>query len=235
MFVIAKETLFFVKLRQAYLLSPAMESRLSTRTILFTDIPDDWLQESKLRSKFPQVRHIWMSTNTKDLQDLVEEREEMAIKLEGAEIKLSKQANKQRLKNKQEPANAPDRFLDGVKRPTHRLKVLKFLPLGEKVDTIDYCRKRISELTPQIEHQQASHWQGNEKHVGAAFIEFETVAAAQMVWQSKDQKHFEARAIGQPPDQIIFANLHMKKAARTTLRLIVDLIICALIIFWAIP
>jgi len=235
MFVIAKETVFFVKLRQAYLLSPAMESRLSTRTVLFTDIPDDLLKESKLRSKFRQVRHIWMSTDTEELQDLVQEREDMAIKLEGAEIKLSKQANKQRLKNDQEPANAPDRFLDGIDRPTHRLKVLKFLPFGEKVDTIDYCRKRISELTPKVEHQQASHWQGHEKHVGAVFIEFETVAAAQMAWQSNNQKKFEARAIGQPPDQIIFQNLQMKKTTRTILRIIVDLIICALIIFWAIP
>jgi len=234
MFIVAKETFFFIKLRQSYLLAPAMESRLSTKTVLFTDIPDELLTESKLRSMFPQVRHVWMSTNTKDLQDLVEEREKMAIKLEGAEVKLSKQANKQRLKNKQEPADAPDRFLDGVKRPTHRLKVLKFLPLGKKVDSIDYCRIQIDELTPQIEHQQASHWQGKEKYVGAAFVEFETIGAAQMAFQSPP-KHFASRAIGQPPNQIVYENLDMKKSKRTILRIVVIAIICALIVFWAIP
>jgi len=234
MFVIAKESLFFVKLRQAYLLSPAIEGRMSTRTVLFTDIPDDHLSEARLRELFPEVRHIWMASDTKELDELVEEREKLALKLEGAEVKLSKQANKNRLKHKEEPADAPDRFLKDVKRPTHRLKPI----IGKKVDTIDYARTRIGELTPRIETQQSSHWQGKEKSNGAAFIEFENVSAAGSAYQSaigKSKNGLRARAIGETPDQIIFKNLSMKPSLRRIFYIVAVAFICWLVIFWAIP
>lgn len=234
MFVIAKESLFYIKLRQAYLLSPAIESRMSTRTVLFTDIPENYLVESKLRTFFPMVRYVWMATNTKELEKMTKERKKTALKLEGAEIKLSKQANKQRLKHKEEPSNAPEHFLEGVKRPTHRLKPL----IGKKVDTIDYCRRRIGELTPHIESHQSSHWQGKEKHIGAAFIEFETVVAAESAYKTvagKKPKSFNARAIGQAPDQIFYQNLGMNSKLRKALQIAVTAFICVLIIFWAIP
>lgn len=74
LFVIARETLFFIHLRQAWLLSPQTASRMSSRTVLFTDVPREYLNEATLRAVFPLIKHIWLASDTIELADLVKDR-----------------------------------------------------------------------------------------------------------------------------------------------------------------
>lgn len=88
--------MYFINLRQAYLLSPYYADRLSSRTVLFTCVPQQILEEKKLRRVFGDtVKNVWIPRETEDLTDLVNERDQTALRLEKAEILLIKKANKE--------------------------------------------------------------------------------------------------------------------------------------------
>lgn len=43
--MITRESIFYINLRQAYLMSPFYTSRMSSRTVLFTSVPEDYMDE----------------------------------------------------------------------------------------------------------------------------------------------------------------------------------------------
>jgi hypothetical protein len=94
LYMISRECVYFVNLRQAYILSPYYASRLSSKTVLFTCVPRSILEERKLRKVFgDSVKNVWIPRETEELDRLVRERDQTAIRLEKAEIVLIKKAN----------------------------------------------------------------------------------------------------------------------------------------------
>lgn len=97
--MISRECIYYVNLRQAYLVSPKQSQRLSARTVMFTCVPRNLLDQAKIRKLFGDaVRNVWIPRNTKGLMKLVEERDQTALRLEKAEIALIKAANAARTK-----------------------------------------------------------------------------------------------------------------------------------------
>ncbi len=97
LFMVCRECVFYINLRQAYLMSPQYANRLSARTVLFTCVPKRFLDERRIRKLFgDSVKNVWIPRNTRNLQRLIEEREKAAVRLEKAEIELIKKANKAR-------------------------------------------------------------------------------------------------------------------------------------------
>ncbi|KAH9209246.1 hypothetical protein DL95DRAFT_526977 [Leptodontidium sp. 2 PMI_412] len=93
LYMVARESVYFINIRQAYLLSPHYANRLSSRTVLFTCVPNQVLDEKKLRRVFGDtVKNVWIPRETDDLDELVKEREQTADRLEKAEIQLIKKA-----------------------------------------------------------------------------------------------------------------------------------------------
>lgn len=98
--MVCRECIYYINLRQAYLLSPNYSKRLSSRTVLFTCIPKPFVDEGRLRKLFgDSVRNIWIPKDLSALQALVEDREETADRLEQAEIRLIRLANAARRKH----------------------------------------------------------------------------------------------------------------------------------------
>ena len=94
--MVSRECVYFINLRQAYLLSPYYANRLSSRTVLFTCVPQQILDERKLRTVFGDaVKNVWIPRETEELEQLVKEREQTAKRLEKAEIMLIQKANEQ--------------------------------------------------------------------------------------------------------------------------------------------
>ncbi len=94
LYMISRECVYFINLRQAYLLSPYYADRLSSRTVLFTSVPQQLLDERKLRKVFGDaVKNVWIPRDTDELELLVSEREHTAYRLEAAEIKLIRTVN----------------------------------------------------------------------------------------------------------------------------------------------
>jgi hypothetical protein len=253
-YMITRETIFFINLRQAYLMSPYYTSRLSSKVVMYTSVPDDYMNESKLRDMLgSSVRRVWLATDTKELEELVGERDKAHMKLEAAETKLIKTAYGNKLKadkkaaksgersNSEEAAMADTesgsvsaRYLQPKERPVHRLKPL----IGKKVDTIDWSRGELQKLIPKVAQLQAAQKKRDAKLLGTAFVEFESVHEAQAAYQSLTHHHIlhmQPRFTGMTPTEIIWSNLNIKWWERVIRQIVVISFVVALVVFWAIP
>ncbi|KAJ5397902.1 hypothetical protein N7509_006015 [Penicillium cosmopolitanum] len=255
-FLITREHIFYINLRQAYSFSPAYANRISSRTVLFSAVSQNYLNTDKIRAMFgiEKVKNVWIATDTKELEEMVKDRDAAAMKLEGAETKLIMMANKARNKALKKSGSAEEgseentdlgqfddesgsvaaRWVQAKDRPTHRLKML----IGKKVDTINWARSEIERLSPEIEELQAKHRAGDAKLVSSVFVEFYQQADAQSAFQSVAHNlplHMAPRYIGLDPTQVIWANLRIKWWERIIRHTVTIAFIVALIIFWAIP
>jgi hypothetical protein len=241
--IVARESFYVVNLRQAYRRSPWGASRLSSRTILFTNVPTT-LTQSDLFSLFPGVKHAWVASKTKELDDMVEDRDKTAMKLEDGEIQLSRDANANRMKAEKGKKHfvAGDvadgtKWIDPKKRPTHKLKPL----IGKKVDTIEYGRSHLAELIPKITAEQDKHWSGQGELVGAVFLEFDTQKHAQDAWQmmqkskTRPNKKLKARQLGVMPQEVVWSNLRIKPTEHLVRWAVATSFITIMIIFFAVP
>ncbi|OLN97358.1 Uncharacterized protein RSN1-like protein 2 [Colletotrichum chlorophyti] len=251
MYLIMRECIFYINLRQAFLLSPTYAKRISSRTVLFTSVPEAYLDEAKFKKLFSDsVKRVWITGDTEKLDELVEERDKVAMKLEKAQVKLIKLANAARLKavkngaasdntttpQDAETADAAARWIPPKKRPTHRLGLLGLV--GKKVDTIEWCRSELQRLIPAVEAAQADYRAGKAKKIPAVFVEFYTQSDAQAAYQVTT--HHQAlqmtpKHIGIQPGEVIWKSLRVSWWQKVVRRYAVIAFISALIIFWAIP
>jgi len=255
-YMVTRESIYYVNLRQAYLLSPLYAKRVSSRTVLFTSVPAEYLDEAKLRRMFGrQMKNLWVATDTKKIEDLVEERDKVAFKLEAAETKLIKLANAARLKSMKKGGHHDDeshlgntghgdgsgesgsvaaRWISAKQRPTHRTKFL----VGKKVDTINWCRAELERLIAEVEREQATHRAAEAKFVGSVFVEFYTQSDAQAAFQMlahHQALHMAPRFIGVNPAEVIWKNLRIKWWERIIRNAATITFVVLLIIFWSIP
>lgn len=255
MYMVTRESIYYINLRQAYLLSPLYANRMSSRTVLFTSVPDEYLNEAKLRRMYGnKVKNIWIANDCKEMEEVVQERDKVAMKLEAAEAKLVKLANAARLKaarkgtsnaseNLRETADGDEngesgsvaaRFIQTKQRPTHRLKPI----IGKKVDTINWCRSELERLIPKVESLQAKYRAGEGTFIPSVFIEFYSPSEAQSAFQSLSHHqplHMAPRYIGISPEEVIWKNLKITWSSRVVRNILTIAFVTALIVFWAIP
>ncbi|KAI9838196.1 MAG: hypothetical protein M1837_002536 [Sclerophora amabilis] len=134
------------------------------------------------------------------------------------------------------------KYLKDKDRDTRRLppfgkRWMISLPfVGEKVDTIDYCRREVARLNVEIEQDQ----QHPEKFplMNSAFIQFHHQVAAHMACQAVSHhlpKQMAPRTVEIAPMDVIWENMSMKwweRYLRTGVALVV---VVALILGWAVP
>lgn len=238
MYVITNETIYYINLRYAYYLTPRNSLRISSRTVLFTSVPPDWQDESWLRAEFDQIERVWIATDCKELEKLVQEREQTVVNLENDEVKLLKAAVTKSVKEGgQRPhggAENASRFVGSNVRPK-----TKSIPIiGQEQDAVRTSRYKLQELIPKIKQQQQDHLHGRAKTLPAVFIQFETQRAAHAAFQTRlsDQPgKMNPRSINILPDEIIWKNLGISRWARLGRTFISQVIIIVLVLFWSIP
>ncbi|KAK5660537.1 hypothetical protein OQA88_13086 [Cercophora sp. LCS_1] len=253
MYMIMRECIYYINLRQAFLLSPLYSERISSRTVLFSSVPQAYLDEAKLRKVFGKsVKRVWITHDTEKVDDLVEERDKVAMRLEKAEIKLIKLANKNRqaaikkgTATEAESAEIPldaesgslaARWVPAGKRPTHRLGLLGLV--GKKVDTINWCRTELERLIPAADEIQSQYRSGAFKKIPGVFIEFSTQSDAEgaaQVLAHHQGLRMSPKYIGVRPSEVIWKSLSIPWWQLVIRRYVVLAFIAALIIFWAIP
>lgn len=252
MYLILRESIFYVNLRQAFLLSPLFANRISSRTVLFVSVPESYLDEARVRKVFGDtVKHVWITGDTEKIDDLVKERDEVSMKLEKAEVKLLKLANAERLKAIKkggaaderveapadaEPGTLAARWIPTKKRPAHRLGFLGLV--GKKVDTIEWCRTELARLIPATQTAQDTYRTGSYKKIPAVFVEFFTQADAESAYQvlaHHQALQMSPKYIGVTPGEVVWSALKVSWWQRVVRRFAVIAFITALIIFWAIP
>ncbi|KAL2810124.1 hypothetical protein BJX63DRAFT_325712 [Aspergillus granulosus] len=243
-YTVTRESLFYANLRQAYLNSPAYAHRISSRTVLFMSVPEDYKNEEKLQQVFGDtIRRIWITSECRELQKKVQERDKYAHRLERLETKLIRSANSMRLKILKSGAPTPTDCDDcgssgpamyhKIKRPTHRPKLF-----GEKVDSIRWLREEIMRLTKDIEAQQERHRNRDVKLLSAIFIEFNSQSDAQVALQTLSHHqplHMTPRFISIAPDEVVWSALNLSWWQRIVRKFLIQGGIAAMIIFWSIP
>ncbi|KAK7216725.1 hypothetical protein V2G26_004728 [Clonostachys chloroleuca] len=252
MYMIARECIFYINIRQAYLLNGQSTSRLSSRTVLFTCVPDEYHNETRIREIFGSdvVRNVWLGGNSQSLDKLVQKRDQVAMMLERSEVTLIKRVNKHRMKMSKKLARSiSDSYQDhdqealnlfaehiNALRPSHRLGPLGLF--GKKVDTIDWCRSKLETLIPLSEAAQEMWRDGNFKKTPAVFVEFQKQSDAETAFQVVTHHHALSMApkyIGIRPEEIIWSNMNIPWWQILIREYIVYAFIAALIIWWAIP
>ncbi|PKY08638.1 DUF221 domain protein [Aspergillus campestris IBT 28561] len=244
-YVVTRESIFYANLRQAYLNSPAYIHRISSRTVLFMSVPEDYKNEKKLRQVFGEsIRRIWITSDCKELQKQVSRQETLAYRLESAETKLIRAANSARRKVLKKGSLTNEARHDceagrdfsvyhHIKRPTHRPKMF-----GKKVDTIRWLREQLREVTEEVNHLQQKHKDGEVKYLSAVFIEFETQNDAQVALQTLSHHqpmHMTPRYIGISPQEVVWSALNLSWWQRVVRKFAVKGGIAALIVFWSVP
>lgn len=246
MVTVTREIIYFISLRQSVITSVAYSSRLSARTVMFTNVAPEYLKESALRELFSGVSRVWIQPNTKELDDVVGQRDKAVTKLEAAENKLVqkfvKGHNKAEKKGKQDTSTI-DRETGRVEvdhklRPTHRLGKIPFI--GKKVDTIDWARPEIVKLNKQVSEEiDKAH---NAEKIPAVFVQFETLEAAQAAHRQMSggmQKikgaKLTPKVVGVQPNDIIWKNLNKKNMVTRLIMIASTIFVVLMIVFWAIP
>ncbi|KAK9448567.1 uncharacterized protein V1518DRAFT_394340 [Limtongia smithiae] len=241
LFLIYREFIYFLSVRQAVLTSPYYWNRVSFRTVLFQSVPEAFLNERSLYALFPEAKNIWINRSYAELAGYIKKRDKFAYKLEGAEISLIKKGLK--TKAKQEKKNADIEKIDSAvgpvsdyvpdkKRPHHRLKPL----VGKKVDTIEYSREQLAELNPKIKELQDDP--NRAKLLNSAFIEFstpETAFDALQLVAHHMPLHMAPRYHGLRPEDIIWFNLRLLWWERLIRVYSSTAFLVVLVIFWSIP
>jgi calcium permeable stress-gated cation channel len=244
MVLVARERIFLIGLRQAYLLSKSNAARLSSRTVLFLSAPKEVVHEENLRRIFGDgARNHWVVADLGDLELRASERNDSAMTLEAAEVKWLRNLNKKRLQGTHKgDRNNGYRLEDGgdvsaadkESRPTHRLTPLA----GQKVDTIQWSRNQVSQKAAEVQMAREQGSDERPKHVRAVFVEFATQAAAQTAYQQlsyHEPLHLEPRYIGAVPKEVIWKNLSMSPASRISRDYVATAFIAATILLWSVP
>lgn len=132
------------------------------------------------------------------------------------------------------------KYLTEKDRDTHRLPVASWmfaLPfVGQKVDTIYWCRKELARLNIEIEDDQANP--NRFPLMNSAFIQFNHQVAAHMACQSVSHhlpKQMAPRLVEIDPNDVIWDNMSIpwwQDYIRTAL---VFSIVVGMIVLWAIP
>lgn len=258
-YMIVRECIFYINLRQAFLLTPQYAKRISSRTVLFTAVPSDYLDAARLRAIFTDsVKNVWIAGDTTDLDAMVENRDKTAMKLEEAEISLLKTVNKERIKalkksgappaddranvdktespHDAEAGDIAARWIAPKQRPHHRLG--KFGLVGKKVDTIDWGRSELQKLVPEVEAAQSKYKEGEYKKLSSVFIEFHHQSDAQAAYQvltHHQALQMSPKFIGVQPNEVIWKNLNLPWWQKILRTYAVNAFITCLIVFWAIP
>ena len=243
LYLITRETIYYINLRQAYLTTPRNAARLSTRVVLFTGVPEVYRDPRWIKADIPGVKRVWVATDCTELDAMITSMNDTAMTLEDIEIKLSTVAVNKSIKGEKHFADDPERldsatgrWVSQDERPSKRINPPV---IGRKVDAAAYYRGILQAIIPQVEHLQYQQAGGNGTLLPAFFVEFETQRAAQAAyavpfWQQP--VGIQAQVCGiSTPAEVIWENLRIGKIERLVRTILANTVIVLLIIFWSIP
>jgi hypothetical protein len=259
----------FVVLRQHFLVDPIHSASAQANTVLITGVPRKFLNETAIAKLFAHlpggVKKVWLNRDLKDMPDVYQRRINACDKLESAEVELLKNALKRNKKAnggtvdpdkkalvKEKNAtkvedgktHVADELVPRNERPTHRLPVLGFLPLGRKVDSIDWATKEIQETTAILKEERAilldEDGKAAEKYppLNSVFVLFNQQIAAHIAAQiltHNEPYRMTGKFTEVAPADVVWENLGMNPYEQRVRQLLSYAATGALIIFWAIP
>ncbi|KAH3903644.1 Rsn1p SCDLUD_001289 [Saccharomycodes ludwigii] len=235
LFVIYRELVYYTSIRQAVLASPRYAKKLSSKTVLFQTVPNQYLDENEFSKLFDGVKKVWICRADPELEKLVKQRDDLVTKLENTQTKYIKSALKKvkKILKKDPNAEISSDITEYVKqRPTYKARFL----IGKKYDTIDYIKQALPELNKKIEVMQAQH--NEAKAWNSVFVLFVSQYQAQLAYQAVTHHqplHMSPAYYGLEPADIVWFNMRMIWWERLVRTFGAIAAIVVMIIFWSLP
>jgi calcium permeable stress-gated cation channel len=241
MYVVARERLWLIGLRQAQRLSKYNASKLSSRTVLYLDPPEGTALDADAKSNFGEnAKRQWIIAPAKEVGSAVSSRDSRVADLESAQVTFLKRAWKTREKraNRGQSTTLSEQTLNGL-RPRKR----KYYVVGESSDKIDDLRTDIKEAAQTVDERRESHSGTSSLSRSAIFVEYATQTVAQRAYQGEPipqlfkgaKLPIKTRLVGVPPNEVLWDNLVKPQAARISEKSGATIFIALLIVFWSIP
>ncbi|ETS74679.1 hypothetical protein PFICI_13163 [Pestalotiopsis fici W106-1] len=241
MYVVARERLWLIGLRQAWQLSKSNASRLSSRTVLYLDPPKEAPLHGDLTLNYGQeARKQWVVRSTDKLDHVVSSRDSKATKLESAQVSFLQKTTKKRSKLSKKQGHdveLSEETIDEL-RPTQK----RFFITGEGRDKISHLREKLEQAAREVEEKREGFSTDESHGRFAVFVEYQSQSAAQRAYRAAPKSHLPAstnlaidtKLIGVLPKEIIWSNLALPQAIRVSRKTIGNLTIAALIFFWSV-
>ena len=236
-FSIYRELLFYGNLKILVQSTPYMATKLSSRTVIFQTVPDQYLNEHEFKKLFEGVKNIWVAKVSSKLIKTVNKRDSLIQTLENNLNSILIKCVSKFKKNPDEfDNNLRDEIVSYIpqkKMPT--IKETKFI--GKKHDLIDYCIENLPKLNKEINELQ-NNKNNSLKPLNTITVEFENQYYAQLAYQVivHDQPlHFNPKHIGVEPSDIFWPNMRLFWWEQLSRLAGSIALIVFLIIIWAIP
>lgn len=237
LFIVYRELYYYNSLRCIVLSSPRYGRKLSSRTVLFQSVPEQYLSEREFKKLFEGVKRIWIARgDQQQLESKIEVRDVLVDRLEQTTVKLQKKALKQLRKIlKKDPDHEPVRdiyqYVPREKRPKHRPRFW-----NRKVDTIDYIHERLPIINGEITYLQKHN--NDASSFNSIFVEFESQYQAQVAAQVVSHHgpmSLSPSYVGIEPSDVYWPNMRMYWWERVIRSMGGIASICALILLWSFP
>ncbi|KAH6652614.1 hypothetical protein BKA67DRAFT_567021 [Truncatella angustata] len=240
MYVVARERLWLIGLRQAWQLSKPNTGRLSSRTVLYLDPPQDAPLEGDLHLNYGQeARKQWVIKSTEKIDKVVGSRNSKANELESAQVSFLVKANKKRSNSsKKQGSNASlSEATINELRPVQK----DLYVTGKSTDKINGLRVSLQEAIHKVDDQRESYPTDTSHGRFAVFVEYESQSAAQRAYRAAPKSvipvpanlSIESKLIGVMPNEVLWGNLAMPHAIRVSRKTAGNITIAALIFFWS--
>lgn len=233
--LVATERLRLIGIRQAYYLNDEYAARLSARTVLYMNAPNEACQPENLEQFFGKdAERCWPVKDTSDLDDLIQQRHTSALTLESAEFDLILKGCKLK---KQGPAAANGEDGHGAVPRHHRPTKRQPPVIGSKVDSIDTTRQMVVDLTEKVdERRQAPSNVTLEQ--SAVFVAFSDQGAAHRAYQEvtfQPRYPIQDRYLNVQPKEVLWKNLTMPVSMRMSKASLALVFVIVFTIFFSIP
>lgn len=234
---IAWERLQLIGTRQACYLDEAYASKLSSRTVLFLNVPREALEPSQLKETFGEdAERSWPVTDNKELNDLVEKRNAVAMDLERTQTGMIIAAVK---RNKRKSGNASGASAEGQsavpqsRRPTKRNPPV----IGTKVDRLDDDREQLRTLVNRVKLLRTAPDEDTPDR-SAIFVSFSSQQATHVAFQTitfQPRIPLQDRYLAVQPKEVLWDNLAKPSAVRVSKASLALAFVIAFTIFFTIP
>ncbi|KAJ2659623.1 phosphate metabolism protein 7 [Coemansia sp. RSA 1199] len=223
----------YTRLRIWWLTNPSHAQKIGSSTIMVSSLPQALADsDTKLGATFDMfpggVRQVIVNRNCSDLEEVVEERNKLAAKLE--KLLTSYAATSEKLHKKAAKKNSTYKE---PKRPMMRESKVPFK--GPKLDAFEFLASKIGELNRRIGELGGDPTQF--KRQSSAFVFFNKQVAAHMAAQTVlDYKPFSMNLVSLDvsPDDIIWSNLNLNPYDRRIRGYISMAATIGLVIVWSI-
>lgn len=244
MYMVAREKLFYIELRHMYLTSRAQTRRPESRTVLFTDVPKRWRSIREVKAAFGDTSdlQVWLVTRTDSLRRDLKRRTAVLDKLDTIVTKYPDQLQDTMSEVAETLGDLLEVSSSDSPAPAKSTATKKSRIEAARHYASEFVRLRIDEVQGRHKCMSRGDLLTAERDLPTLlpciFVRFGTVEEAQIAYLSQhcdELSKATPRCMNATTKEIIWKNLGLSWRSALARRLLSQILILAMIVFWSFP